>query len=177
MCCQFQAPCSPWQCGEGWPPSTPAARRAGRDDKRRAGPKAPVPCSFNKYKGSLRHPSAVHCSAKASCRLNSFSDSGSSPSFLPSPVTFPLSKSSAMKGHIDSWGHYLVEGTFSRGASEIRRLISPRVRDSSQISLIIEACDDKKFPPLPPPPPDFYIIKVTDLGLLNSPPFADRVSK
>lgn len=30
-----------------------AARQAGRDGKRQGGPKAPIPCSFNKNKDSL----------------------------------------------------------------------------------------------------------------------------
>ena len=76
------------------------------------GQKPQFPVLLINIKAAFRHPSAVHCSAKASCRLNSSSDSGSSFLSSPSPVTFPLSKSSAMKGHIDSWGHYLVEGTF-----------------------------------------------------------------
>lgn len=37
----------------GGSPTAPAARQAGKDDKRWAGPKAPIPCSFNKNKDSL----------------------------------------------------------------------------------------------------------------------------
>ena len=77
------------------------------------GQRPQFPVLLINIKAAFRHPSAVHCSAKASSRLNSSSDSGSSFLSFPSPVTFPLSKSTAMKGHIDSWGHYLVEGTFS----------------------------------------------------------------
>lgn len=110
---RFQLPVPTGSMGRGGSPTPPAARQAGGDDRRRARPKAPFPVLLINIKAASRHPSALHCSAKASSRLNSSSDSGSSFLSFPSPVTFPLSKSSAMKGHIDSWGHYLVEGTFS----------------------------------------------------------------
>lgn len=71
----------------GGSPTPSAAGQAGRDDKRRAGPKAPIPCFLIKIKTAFRHPSAVHCSAKASSPDSVPPRTWKVPSFLSPPLS------------------------------------------------------------------------------------------
>lgn len=121
----FSAPLTGLRASQG--PLQPD--RLGETTKGRQGPRPQFPVLLIKIKTAGCY--ALFCQGRQH-RLSSSSDLESSFRSFPSPVTFLLSKFSAMKGHIDSWGCYLVEGPFPRGASEIRRLISPHVRGDAK---------------------------------------------